>query len=79
VRNFEADHLLPLCAGGANDLRNLWPQPRGVAMGAETKDRLEWEVCAKIYRDHDDAELRYYQSAFMHDWIALYRREFGDQ
>ena len=25
--SYEFDHLIPLCAGGANDIGNLWPQP----------------------------------------------------
>lgn len=39
---YEFDHLIPLCAGGANDVRNLWPQPLAEA---HEKDKLEDEVC----------------------------------
>jgi hypothetical protein len=24
---YEFDHLIPLCAGGSDDIGNLWPQP----------------------------------------------------
>ncbi len=41
----EFDHLIPLCAGGANDSRNIWPQPITQALG---KDRVEDEVCRKM-------------------------------
>lgn len=39
---YEFDHLIPLCAGGSDDLRNLWPQPIGQA---HKKDQVEVEVC----------------------------------
>ena len=40
----EADHLIPLCAGGTNSYRNIWPQQQGV----KEKDKLEAEVCRRI-------------------------------
>ena len=40
--NYEFDHMLPLCAGGSNDIRNLWPQP---IAEAKEKDVVENEVC----------------------------------
>ncbi len=40
--NYEFDHLLPLCAGGSDDIKNLWPQPIDEA---HLKDRIEDEVC----------------------------------
>jgi hypothetical protein len=69
----EDDDLIPICLGGDNaSPLNHWPQPRGVAMGAEDKDALEWQVCAKVC---DDAELARYQAEFANDWIALWREE----
>ncbi|MGZ3743372.1 MAG: hypothetical protein ACXVB1_14920 [Pseudobdellovibrionaceae bacterium] len=41
-RNYEFDHLIPLCAGGSNDFSNLWPQPIDEA---KEKDVLEVEIC----------------------------------
>jgi hypothetical protein len=40
--NYEFDHLVPLCAGGSNDITNLWPQPLDQA---KVKDQIEDEVC----------------------------------
>ncbi|MDD4976357.1 MAG: HNH endonuclease signature motif containing protein [Bacteriovorax sp.] len=40
--NYEFDHLIPLCAGGSDDIENLWPQP---IAEAHEKDVLENKVC----------------------------------
>jgi hypothetical protein len=40
--NYEFDHLIPLCAGGSDDITNLWPQPIGEA---HKKDVIENDVC----------------------------------
>jgi len=37
----EVDHLVPLELGGADDIRNLWPQPSQPAPGFHEKDKLE--------------------------------------
>jgi hypothetical protein len=46
-RGYVIDHLVPLEVGGANDPRNLWPEPKA---DAKVKDRLEGQmhtgVCA---------------------------------
>jgi hypothetical protein len=40
--SYEFDHMIPLCAGGANDIQNLWPQP---ITEAHQKDQLEDQIC----------------------------------
>jgi hypothetical protein len=45
--DFEIDHLVPLGIGGADDVPNLWPEPRRSiepTWNAERKDELEWRM-----------------------------------
>ncbi len=43
--DFKIDHLIPLCAGGSNDIVNLWPQHKSVYA---ITDPLEPIVCMKM-------------------------------
>lgn len=43
--DFKIDHFIPLCAGGSNDVTNLWPQHKTVYA---ITDPLEPLVCAKM-------------------------------
>jgi hypothetical protein len=43
--NYEFDHLIPLCAGGADSPENVWPQPLNEA---HVKDVLENQVCLEL-------------------------------
>jgi hypothetical protein len=42
---FKIDHYIPLCAGGSNDIDNLWPQHESVY---EVTDPLEQRVCERL-------------------------------
>ena len=42
---YEFDHLIPLCAGGANSEENLWPEP---IAEAKKKDVLEINICMEM-------------------------------
>jgi len=53
IKHGELDHFYPLCAGGSNDIKNLWFQPvdnewNGKNFGFHEKDKLETLVCAQI-------------------------------
>jgi hypothetical protein len=43
--DYKIDHLIPLCAGGSNSHRNLWPQHKSVY---QKTDRLEAILCEKM-------------------------------
>lgn len=42
---FKIDHLIPLCAGGSNQVDNLWPQHQSVYV---ITDPLEGVACEKM-------------------------------
>ena len=51
ARDYEEDHLVPLCVGGhPTDHRNLWPQPRRGQWSAKIKDQLEGSICRAVCR-----------------------------
>jgi hypothetical protein len=71
----EIDHLIPLGVGGADDDRNLWPEPRRqveLLWNAEAKDRLEMRlhnmICAGEVSPVEA------QAAFTDDWTKAYRK-----
>lgn len=41
-QNFKVDHFIPLCMGGSNEVKNLWPQHQSVY---RITDHLEAELC----------------------------------
>jgi hypothetical protein len=44
-KKFKIDHYIPLCAGGSNEIDNLWPQHESVFT---ITDSLEQTVCEKM-------------------------------
>jgi hypothetical protein len=46
-RNYVIDHLVPLEVGGANDITNLWPEPKADAKVKDTlENQMHTAVCA---------------------------------
>ena len=75
--DFEVDHLIPLGIGGADDERNLWPEPRRSIepqWNAETKDRLEWKLRDLVCSGQLD--VREAQRMTAEDWVEAYGRFF---
>jgi hypothetical protein len=72
----EIDHLISRELGGADDVKNLWPQSYAGPWNAHLKDRLEnrlhKEVCARTLT------LGAAQGAIRSDWTVAYRHYFGD-
>ncbi len=63
---YEFDHYMPLCAGGSNSPKNLWPQP---IAEAKQKDVVEVEVCTGLRAGtmtQDQALQK------IHDWFAKF-------
>jgi len=57
------DHLVPREIGGADDIRNLWPQPRAESF---IKDAIENRARHEVCFEH--RALAAAQRAFMRDW-----------
>ncbi|HVN89176.1 MAG TPA: hypothetical protein VMT61_05125 [Candidatus Binataceae bacterium] len=79
IKSGEVDHFWPLCAGGSNDLKNLWYQPavndwNGENLGYHEKDKLEDEVCKEIKAGQLDPNDAFQKMTT--DWVAYYREMF---
>jgi len=73
--DYEVDYLIAPGLGGAEDIRNLWPQPyRSPVWNAHVKDELEERlhqlVCAR------QLDLATAQREIAGDWIAAYKKYF---
>jgi hypothetical protein len=76
--DYEVDHLIPLGIGGADDDRNLWPEPRRSIekeWPAEKKDVLEFRLRELVCDGALDVRLA--QQTIADDWIEAYRRYVG--
>lgn len=65
------DHLIPLCAGGSNSHKNLWPMRKYDEWGKNKKDTLERIGCKKICSGK--IEIKDFQRNISSDWIKSYR------
>lgn len=74
---YEVDHLISRELAGADDERNLWPEPWDGPWNAHQKDRLEnalhRQVCAGAL------PLATAQAAIKGDWTVAYRRYVGER
>jgi len=76
LRDYEEDHLVPLCLAGApQDPANLWPQPRFGEWSANRKDTLETKLCRLVCDGR--VPLAEAQREIATDWIAAYRKYIG--
>ena len=67
---YEVDHFIPLCLGGSNDIKNLWPQPYQLTWSALKKDKLEWKLCRMICSGEISVEEA--REAITENWIEGY-------
>ena len=77
TRDFEVDHRVPLCIGGADDEKNLWPQEGWQHPNSPDKDRLEDLVRRAVCRTQPMTLPDGRAAIFMGDWIAGFERVFG--
>lgn len=74
-RTYEVDYLITPALGGADDIRNLWPQPYDDGeWNARVKDALEDYLQAQVCSGKLDLATAQHEIAS--DWIAAYRKYF---
>lgn len=71
-RGCEVDHLVSRELAGADDVKNLWPQPYGGPCNAVNKDRLENKLHALVCSK--SMTLEEAQQAIASNWIAAYTK-----
>lgn len=82
ITSGEVDHFYPLCAGGSNDISNLWYEPADSGwnsrnFGYHTKDKLETYVCTQIKKGKLDPREAY--DRMTKDWVKFYLDEGLDK
>lgn len=75
IENYEIDYLITPGLGGADDIRNLWPEPKYNAewnsfAKDQLEDRLHQLVCSRKLR------LSTAQTEVAKDWISAYKKYF---
>ena len=74
-RAYEVDYLITPALGGADDIRNLWPQSNSSAVwNARVKDALEDRLHDLVCEGQLD--LATAQRDISSDWIAAYKKYF---
>jgi hypothetical protein len=75
-RVYEVDYLITPALGGADDIRNLWPQPYAAGeWNAHIKDALEDHLHEQVCAEKLDLETA--QRDIASNWIAAYRKYFN--
>jgi hypothetical protein len=72
---YEVDYLITPELGGANTVRNLWPQPNSARWNARVKDKLEHRLHGLVCQGKVD--LATAQHDISTDWISAYRKYVG--
>ena len=72
-QDFEVDYLITPELGGADDIRNLWPQPYGAKnWSASAKDQLEDRLHEMVCTGKLDLPTAQYEIST--DWIGAYKK-----
>jgi hypothetical protein len=75
--DYEVDHLIPLCLGGSNSIKNLWPESYLSPWNAHKKNRLEVRLHKLVCTKH--ITLQEAQQAFASNWIDAYKKYIGNK
>jgi hypothetical protein len=75
ANRFEVDYLITPDLGGAESIRNLWPQPYSVRWNARVKDKLEERLHELVCSGKLDLSTAQHDIAV--DWIAAYKKYVG--
>jgi Putative zinc-finger len=74
-RAYEVDYLITPALGGADDIRNLWPQPYlSTAWNARVKDALEDRLRDMVCSG--ELDLARAQRDIATNWVAAYKKYF---
>lgn len=76
-RGCEVDHLISRELGGADNVKNLWPQPYGGIWNAAVKDKLENKLHSLICAPNPTITLKDAQSCLVNDWIVCYKKTYS--
>ena len=73
--DFEVDYLITPDLGGADSLRNIWPQPYSAKWNARTKNKLEQRLHELVCGGKIDLATAQHDIAA--DWIGAYKKYVG--
>jgi hypothetical protein len=74
-RAYEVDYLITPALGGADDIRNLWPESSSATVwNAQVKDALEGHLRNLVC--HGDVDLPTAQREIATNWIEAYKKYF---
>lgn len=68
---YEADHLIPLELGGANDISNMWPEAANPVPGFHEKDIVENYLHERVC--HGEESLGQAQQDIATNWLVVYQ------
>ena len=70
--SYNVDHLIPTDLGGANSIKNLWPQPLSGEWGYIDKNKLERRLHKMVCSG--ELDLKKAQEEIAGDWVDAYKR-----
>ena len=74
----EIDHLISRELGGADDVKNLWPESYGGSpWNAHLKDKLENRLHAEMCKKHT-ITLQEARDMIVNDWRVVYKKYYGE-